>query len=56
MLTLDKAISVWQRQLYKQNDTFFGICQLNKIQKLDLGLLVFPNYIVRFIEINCQVI
>jgi hypothetical protein len=50
MLIFDKSISVWQRQLYKQNNTFFGTCQLNKIQKLDLGLLVFPNYIVRFIK------
>ena len=36
-----------------QNNTFFGTRQLNKIHKLDLGLLVFPNYIVRFIEIKC---
>jgi hypothetical protein len=52
MLIFDKSISVWQRQLYKQNNTFFGTRQLNKIQKLDLGLVVFPNYIVRFIEIK----
>ena len=48
MLIFDKSISVWQRQLYKQNNTFFGTYQLNNMQKLDLSL---PNYIVRFIEI-----